>query len=110
MGIKRADLHGERNDLDRSVWAHTTPEMVNEAYGENFHPFAENGKFKDSKLTLRETPLKIACTLISKSSSVVNRSERVVASNVFEASEFPNMTQGRVALLGDGTSDRTICR
>lgn len=34
--------------------------------------------------------------------SVVDRSERVIASNVFEETDFPTMSKGRVALLGDG--------
>lgn len=34
--------------------------------------------------------------------AVVDQSERVIASNVFEEQEFPSMAEGRVALLGDG--------
>ena len=34
--------------------------------------------------------------------TVVNEAERVVASNVFEETDFPHMAKGRVALLGDG--------
>lgn len=33
---------------------------------------------------------------------VIDKSERVIASNVFQEVEFPSMVQGRVALLGDG--------
>ena len=33
---------------------------------------------------------------------VVDQSERVIASNVFEETDFPTMSKGRVALLGDG--------
>lgn len=33
---------------------------------------------------------------------VVDQSERVIASNVFEEKDFPHMSCGRVALLGDG--------
>jgi hypothetical protein len=35
---------------DRSVWSNTTPEMITDVYGEKFHPFAEKGKFSESKL------------------------------------------------------------
>lgn len=35
-------------------------------------------------------------------SLVVDQSERVIASNVFEEMDFPTMSKGRVALLGDG--------
>lgn len=34
---------------DRSVWCNTTPEMITDVYGESFHPFAEKGKFSESK-------------------------------------------------------------
>ena len=40
---------------------------------------------------------------------VVNESERVIASNVFEETDFPTMSKGRVALLGDGQIMYTIC-
>ena len=33
---------------------------------------------------------------------VVDNTERVIASNVFEEKDFPSMISGRVALLGDG--------
>lgn len=35
---------------------------------------------------------------------VVDRFKRVIASNVFEQTDFPTMSKGRVALLGDGES------
>lgn len=38
---------------------------------------------------------------------VVDQSERVLASDVFEEIAFPSMSKGRVALLGDGRSNPT---
>lgn len=84
IGVKRAEVH-QNNQIDRSVWAHTTPSMVKDAYGDNFHPFAKSGKFED----------------------IVDQSERVIASNVFEEQEFPSMAEGRVALLGDAAHSMT---
>ncbi|KAI4282770.1 MAG: hypothetical protein L6R38_002692 [Xanthoria sp. 2 TBL-2021] len=84
IGVKAADIQGQEK-IDRSVWAHTTPDTVNEAYGTRFHPFAESGQFKD----------------------IVDRSERVIASNVFEETDFPTMSKGRVALLGDAAHSMT---
>jgi hypothetical protein len=40
--------------------------------------------------------------------AVIDNSERVIASNVFEEQDFPSMTSGRVALLGDGKIDYHI--
>ncbi|KAL8800506.1 MAG: hypothetical protein Q9182_005142 [Xanthomendoza sp. 2 TL-2023] len=74
-----------QEEMGRSVWANTTPAMVNEAYGTKFHPFAETGQFKD----------------------IVDRSERVIASNVFEETDFPTMSKGRIALLGDAAHSMT---
>ena len=71
-------------DGDRSVWNDVTPKIIAQAYGNQFHPFAETGRFEE----------------------IVNQSERVVASNVFQEVDFPAMTKGRVALLGDGELDR----
>ncbi|KAI9676092.1 MAG: hypothetical protein M1817_000835 [Caeruleum heppii] len=84
IGVKRADL-AKGETPDRSVWAHATPSMVNDTYGQKFHPFSEDGKFE----------------------SIVNRSERVIASNVFEEMDFPSMVSGRVALLGDAAHSMT---
>ncbi|KAI0398134.1 putative monooxygenase [Xylariaceae sp. FL0594] len=82
IGVKKADSAASR---DRSVWAHTTPEMISDVYGERFHPFAEKGKF----------------------SEIVDHSIRILASNVFEEIEFPSMSKGRVALLGDAAHSMT---
>ena len=68
------------------MWNDVTPKIIAQAYGNRFHPFAETGRFED----------------------IVNQSERVVASNVFQEMDFPAMTKGRVALLGDGEFDRSI--
>ncbi|MCJ1260515.1 hypothetical protein MMC22_000376 [Lobaria immixta] len=84
IGVKRAELHQD-NQIDRSVWAHTTPSMVKDAYGDNFHPFTKSRKFED----------------------IVDQSERVIASNVFEEQDFPSMAEGRVALLGDAAHSMT---
>ncbi|GAD98574.1 FAD binding monooxygenase [Paecilomyces variotii No. 5] len=77
IGVKAAEL----KQADRSVWKGATRDTINDAYGDHFHPFAKSGHFRD----------------------IVNRSERVVASDVFEETDFPSMAYGRVALLGDGT-------
>ncbi|KAI0205151.1 putative monooxygenase [Astrocystis sublimbata] len=69
----------------RSVWSDTTPETVSKIYGAKFHPFAEKGSFRE----------------------IVDRSERVVASDVFEEVAFPSMSKGRVALLGDAAHSMT---
>lgn len=44
---QKADVNGQEK-VDRSVWANTTPSMVNDVYGKRFHPFAESGEFRDS--------------------------------------------------------------
>ncbi|KAL8857823.1 MAG: hypothetical protein Q9178_005579 [Gyalolechia marmorata] len=84
IGVKQVERQGQE-DMNRSVWANATPALVNEAYGTRFHPFAETGQFKD----------------------IVDRSERVIASNVFEEVDFPTMSKGRVALLGDAAHSMT---
>ena len=38
---------------------------------------------------------------------MIDRAERVVASNVFEEKDFPSMVHGRVALLGDAAHSMT---
>lgn len=35
---------------NKSVWAGTTPAMVKEVYGDEFHPFAEHGRLGESKM------------------------------------------------------------
>lgn len=41
---------------------------------------------------------------------VVDQSERVIASNVFSEKDFPQMSLGRIVLLGDGMSqDLDLC-
>ncbi|KAI1812327.1 putative monooxygenase [Poronia punctata] len=82
IGVKKADSTAAR---DRSVWSNTTPEMITDVYGDKFHPFAEKGKF----------------------SEIVDHSIRILASNVFEEVEFPTMSKGRVALLGDAAHSMT---
>ncbi|KFY12171.1 hypothetical protein V492_04054 [Pseudogymnoascus sp. VKM F-4246] len=78
IGVKRVPP-GEK-DPDRSVWEGATKDTVSGVYGEKFHPYTENKMVED----------------------LINKSERVIASNVFEEKDFPSMTSGRVALLGDG--------
>ncbi|KAL2869058.1 FAD-dependent oxidoreductase [Aspergillus lucknowensis] len=82
IGVKRAD---NLVNPDRSVWKGATPDTVNGVYGEKFHPFGKDGTVK----------------------AIVDRSERVIASNVFEEADFPHMVQGRVALLGDAAHSMT---
>ncbi|KAJ5809307.1 FAD binding monooxygenase [Penicillium pulvis] len=55
----------------RSSWKGASKEMINDIYGDRFHPF------------------------------VVDMAERVTASDVFEETAFPPMATGRVALVGD---------
>ncbi|KAI1391902.1 putative monooxygenase [Hypoxylon trugodes] len=81
IGVMKADSAPR----DRSVWAGTTPDMIKDVYGEKFHPFAESKKF----------------------SEIVDQSERVLASNVFAEVEFPSMSKGRVALVGDAAHSMT---
>ncbi|KAH0600962.1 hypothetical protein MHUMG1_01963 [Metarhizium humberi] len=82
IGVKKA----ERDvDINRSVWDSITPADIKKVYGRAFHPFAEEGQF----------------------GSIIDKSERVVASNVFQEVEFPSMYNGRVALLGDAAHSMT---
>lgn len=37
--MQKAELH-QNNQIDRSVWAHTKLSTVEDAYGDNFHPFS----------------------------------------------------------------------
>ncbi|KAK5987501.1 FAD-dependent monooxygenase pynG [Cladobotryum mycophilum] len=82
IGVKKADGEVDKN---RSVWASITPEDIKAVYGKGFHPFAEDGQF----------------------GSIIDKSERVIASNVFQETDFPSMFQGRVALLGDAAHSMT---
>ncbi|KAJ9299413.1 hypothetical protein DTO271G3_3035 [Paecilomyces variotii] len=81
IGVKASEL----KQADRSVWKGATRDTINDVYGDHFHPFAKSGHFR----------------------AIVNRSERVVASDVFEETDFPSMSYGRVALLGDGVPEPT---
>ncbi|KAJ5972070.1 monooxygenase [Penicillium vulpinum] len=85
IGAKMATDISTPKDKNRSVWAGTTPETVKEAYGNEVHPFSKNGKLGD----------------------IVDESERVLASDVFEEVAFPSMAKGRVALLGDAAHSMT---
>ncbi|KAF8470871.1 FAD binding monooxygenase [Kalaharituber pfeilii] len=71
--------------IDRSVWGNTTTEMIQEAFGDKFHPFGEDGTFR----------------------SVASHAERSITANVFQEVEFPTMASGRVALLGDAAHSMT---
>ncbi|KID80237.1 Monooxygenase, FAD-binding protein, partial [Metarhizium brunneum ARSEF 3297] len=82
IGVKKAE--GDV-DTNRSVWDSITPADIKKVYGRAFHPFAEEGQF----------------------GSIIDKSERVVASNVFQEVEFPSMYNGRVALLGDAAHSMT---
>ncbi|KAK7423160.1 hypothetical protein QQX98_001236 [Neonectria punicea] len=82
IGVKRADGDVDKN---RSVWGSTTPGDIKKVYGKAYHPFAGNGEF----------------------GQIIDKSERVIASNVFQEVEFPSMVQGRVALLGDAAHSMT---
>ncbi|KAJ9635848.1 hypothetical protein H2199_008201 [Coniosporium tulheliwenetii] len=46
IGVKMADPNSVQ-EKNRSVWSGTTREMINDVYGEKFHPFGENGMVKD---------------------------------------------------------------
>ncbi|KAJ9285043.1 hypothetical protein DTO027B5_6333 [Paecilomyces variotii] len=81
IGVKASEL----KQADRSVWKGATRDTINDVYGDHFHPFAKSGHFRD----------------------IVNHSERVVASDVFEETDFPSMSYGRVALLGDAAHSMT---
>ncbi|KJK92683.1 hypothetical protein H633G_03478 [Metarhizium anisopliae BRIP 53284] len=82
IGVKKAEGDVDKN---RSVWDSITPADIKKVYGRAFHPFAEEGQF----------------------GSIIDKSERVVASNVFQEVEFPSMYNGRVALLGDAAHSMT---
>lgn len=84
IGVKAAKC-GPGETPDRSVWKGTTPAMISEQYGDHFHPFGVDGRVQ----------------------SIVDSAEKVVASNVFEESDFPSMFKGRVALLGDAAHSMT---
>ncbi|KOS23081.1 3-hydroxybenzoate 6-hydroxylase 1 [Escovopsis weberi] len=64
IGVKKADSEVDKN---RSVWGSITPEDIKAVYGKGFHPFAEGSEF----------------------GSIVDKSERVVGSNVFQETDFP---------------------
>ncbi|KAK8930284.1 FAD-dependent monooxygenase paxM [Metarhizium anisopliae] len=83
IGVKKAEGDVDKN---RSVWDSITPADIKKVYGRAFHPFAEEGQF----------------------GSIIDKSERVVASNVFQEVEFPSMYNGRVALLGDAIEDAAV--
>ncbi|KHN94313.1 Monooxygenase, FAD-binding protein [Metarhizium album ARSEF 1941] len=82
IGVKKADGDVDKN---RSVWGSITPEDIKKVYRRAFHPFAEGGQF----------------------GSIIDKSERLIASNVFQEVEFPSMHNGRVALLGDAAHSMT---
>ncbi|PNY28245.1 FAD binding domain protein [Tolypocladium capitatum] len=82
IGVKKAEGDVDKN---RSVWSSITPGDIKTVYGRAFHPFAEGGQF----------------------GNIVDKSERVIASNVFQEVEFPSMYDGRVALLGDAAHSMT---
>ncbi|KAL8734408.1 MAG: hypothetical protein Q9181_003229 [Wetmoreana brouardii] len=106
IGVKEAESQGQEN-MDRSVWTNATPAIVNEAYGMRFHPFAESGQFKNSRSNAFDFLDYTSDVTAYLSSSVVDQSERVIASNVFEEADFPTMSKGRVALLGDAAHSMT---
>ncbi|KAK2746043.1 hypothetical protein FQN57_003383 [Myotisia sp. PD_48] len=84
IGVAAANLKpGEQPD--RSVWKGATTKTVNDVYGERFHPFGKQ----------------------SKMSSIVDASERVIASNVFQELEVPHMVKGRIVLVGDAAHSMT---
>ncbi|KAI9172434.1 FAD-dependent monooxygenase pynG [Paramyrothecium foliicola] len=82
IGVKKAEDNAAE---DRSVWGCTTTDDLKKLFGKAFHPFAEDGYF----------------------GSIADKSERAIASNVFQEFEFPTMFQGRVALLGDAAHSMT---
>ena len=79
--------------------------MVNEVYGEKFHPYGKNKKVKDSKCSANLS-VRSSCRVLIL--PVIDNTDRVIASNVFEEKDFPSMISGRVVLLGDGTSSERI--
>ncbi|KAL2001852.1 hypothetical protein VTN02DRAFT_1117 [Thermoascus thermophilus] len=83
IGVKAAEP--QQGQPDRSVWKGVDRETISSVYGDHFHPFAKTGHFRD----------------------IVDKSERVIASNVFEETDFPAMAYGRVALLGDAAHSMT---
>ncbi|EGD93403.1 FAD-dependent urate hydroxylase [Trichophyton mentagrophytes] len=84
IGVAAAKLKpGEQPD--RSVWKGATKDTINEVYGERFHPFGEESKMK----------------------SIVDASERVIASNVFMELDVPHMVKGRIMLVGDAAHSMT---
>ncbi|KAL2758019.1 hypothetical protein ACRALDRAFT_1068469 [Sodiomyces alcalophilus JCM 7366] len=76
IGVAKTD---DAVPTDRSVWANCTEDTINKVYGEGFHPFAESGKMGE----------------------LVSKNQRILASNVFQETEFPSMSRGRVCLMGD---------
>lgn len=86
-----------------SVWKQTTIDTINNVYGPSFHPFAKSKRFRDSDV------LPSADKARRRSSpSVVNKSERVVASKVVMEVDSPSTYSGRVALLGHGQCPGTF--
>ncbi|KAJ5533458.1 FAD binding monooxygenase [Penicillium frequentans] len=63
VGVKSSKL----KDPSRSSWKGASKEMINDIYGDRFHPFGEHHKVRD----------------------VVDMAERVTASDVFEETAFP---------------------
>ncbi|KJZ78294.1 hypothetical protein HIM_02332 [Hirsutella minnesotensis 3608] len=82
IGVKPAEGEVDKN---RSIWGSITTADINKFYGRAYHPFAEKKQF----------------------GSIVDKSERVIASNVFQEVDFPSMYDGRVALLGDAAHSMT---
>jgi len=82
IGMKQSATVKEQ---DRSVWDSATTGMVNEVYGNEFHPLTDNGK----------------------TSEIIDQAIRVLASDVFEEVAFPSMAKGRVALIGDAAHSMT---
>nr|UYW66729.1 PyrC [Penicillium thymicola] len=81
VGVKSSIL----KDPSRSSWKGASKEMINDVYGDRFHPFGKHHKVRD----------------------VVDLAERVTASDVFEETAFPAMATGRVALVGDAAHSMT---
>ncbi|PYI10939.1 FAD binding monooxygenase [Aspergillus sclerotiicarbonarius CBS 121057] len=81
VGVKPS----EAKTITRSTWKGATKEMINDVYGHRFHPMGKNQTVRD----------------------VVDIAERVTASDVFEETAFPDMSFGRVALVGDSAHSMT---
>ncbi|RAK74478.1 FAD-dependent oxidoreductase [Aspergillus fijiensis CBS 313.89] len=81
VGVKSSEL----KNPTRSSWKNATQAIINDVYGDRFHPFGEYHRVRD----------------------VVNLAERVTASDVFEETTFPAMACGRVALVGDSAHSMT---